>query len=115
MASRRSRRRFHDPDHEDLEDDGPDESPWAHEVDLHGCTVEGAERRLLGELTRCRAARRSPVLVITGRGYGSTGGTGVLGPAVRRWLEGPRGRELGVARVREERSRGALVVEIERG
>ena len=112
MASRRSRRRRGDD-----EPDGsrrPQATSWQHEVDLHGCTVESAERRLLSELTRCRAAGRSPVLVITGKGYGSHGGQGVLGPAIEKWLKGPGGTRVGVSGVRAVRAGGAYEVSLAR-
>ncbi|MEM9381522.1 MAG: Smr/MutS family protein [Planctomycetota bacterium] len=115
MASRRRRRRFHDrDDHGVDEPEGGDGSTWSHEVDLHGCTVDRAERRLREELTRCRAAGRSPVLVITGKGYGSPGGNGVLGPAVEAWLKGREGVALGVSGVRRMRTGGALEVTLTR-
>ncbi|MDG1049281.1 MAG: Smr/MutS family protein [Planctomycetota bacterium] len=113
MASgNRNRRRRFDPDLDRRGDRG--EGPEIYEVDLHGCTVQQAERRLLEELTRCRAARRSPVHVITGRGFGSKGGNGVLKPAMTRWLQGPQGQRVGVAGVREVNDGGALEVKIER-
>ena len=115
MASRRRKRRFHDEDGDEPELDARSQGPaWRHEVDLHGCTVESAQRRLLGELTRCRATRCSPVLVITGKGFGSAGGNGVLGPAMERWLKGPDGRSVGVTSVRAVRSGGALEVVLQR-
>ncbi len=110
-GNRHRRRRFDPEDDPDLdEEDGAE----VHEVDLHGCTVEQAERRLRAELTRCRAVRRSPVHVITGRGFGSKGGNGVLGPAMARWLRGPEGQQLGVTLIREINGGGALEVRIER-
>lgn len=115
MASRRSRRRFHDRDSDEL--DGPEAGPstsWQHEVDLHGCTVESAERRLLAELTRCRATGRTPVLVITGKGFGSHGGQGVLGPAIKKWLNGPGGARVGVSGLRSLRAGGAYEVALTR-
>jgi len=120
MASRRSRRRFHDRDSDEFDPDGRDgagagpETSWQHEVDLHGCTVESAERRLLTELTRCRAAGRTPVLVITGKGYGSHGGQGVLGPAIKKWLNGPGGARVGVSGLRSLRAGGAYEVALTR-
>lgn len=113
MASgNRNRRRRFDPNLDRRQDE--DEGPQSPEVDLHGCTVQQAERRLLEKLTLYRAARKSPVLVITGRGFGSKGGNGVLGPAMTRWLEGPEGQRLGVLRVREVNGGGALEVELGR-
>lgn len=113
MASgNRNRRRRFDPERERGQG-RPSDLP-EDEVDLHGCTVEQAERRLLEELTRFRAAGRSPVLVITGRGYGSQGGNGVLKGAMTRWLEGPGGARVGVRGVREVPGGGALEVELGR-
>ncbi len=113
MASgNRNRRRRFDPDLDRGREQ--EEAPAIHEVDLHGCTVQQAERRLLEELTRCRAVRRSPVQVITGQGYGSKGGNGILKPAMTRWLQGPEGQRLGVTGVREINGGGALEVRLER-
>lgn len=110
-AGNRNRRRRFDPEEafRDSDDEG-----YAFEVDLHGCTVAQAERRLLQDLTRCRAAGLSPVLVITGRGFGSKGGNGVLRPAMTRWLEGPEGQRVGVFGVREVNDGGALEVQVRR-
>ena len=111
-AGNRHRKRRLDPD--DDSDLDRDEAPEIHEVDLHGCTIEQDERRLLAELTRCRAVRQSPVRVITGKGFGSKGGNGVLKPAMTRWLHGPKGKELGVTLIREVNGGGALEVRIDR-
>jgi len=110
-GNRHRRRRFDPEDDSDL--DG-DEGSEIHEVDLHGCTVEQAERRLREELTRCRAGRQSPVHVITGKGYGSMGGNGVLKPAMTRWLQGPEGQKLGATLIREVNGGGALEVRLDR-
>ncbi|MEM6674316.1 MAG: Smr/MutS family protein [Planctomycetota bacterium] len=112
MGGGRRRRRAWEVDADEPTDE--EEGQWAHEVDLHGCTVVQAQRRLLEELTRCRASGRSPVLVITGKGFGSLGGKGVLGPAVKAWLEGPDGRGVGVRAVRALEGRGAFDVELQR-
>ena len=80
----------------------------AREIDLHGLPVERALARLEHELVFCRARRISPVLVITGRGWGSAGGRSVLGPAVRSWIEGASGRALGVRECRPTARGGAL-------
>ena len=88
--------------------------PPALEVDLHGLTVERAKRRLLEELTRARALRMTPVLVVTGKGLGSVGGNARLRPAVEAWLRGPEGRALGVQSLREAGKGGAFLVAIGR-
>ncbi len=90
--------------------------PAAHryEIDLHGLTVERAIRRLEQELTVCRARRTTPVLVITGRGFGSAGQQSVLGPAIEKWLRGARGGALGVVQCRRVQRGGALWVELSR-
>lgn len=120
MRSRRRRAKF---EHlESLEDEAA--RPGArkrgrghgaqHEIDLHGCSLESAVRRLGAGLARCRAAGRSPVLVITGKGHGSPGGRPVLGPGIDRWLRGHEARGLGVTGVRQIRSGGAFEVSIQR-
>ena len=81
-------------------------------IDLHGFRVETALRHLEQELTYCRARRISPVLVVTGRGWGSPGGRPVLAPRVRAWLEGPEGRALGVVECRPVARGGALSVRL---
>ncbi len=52
--------------------------------------------------------------MITGQGYGSKGGNGILKPAMTRWLQGPEGQRLGVTGVREINGGGALEVRLER-
>ncbi len=125
MASRRNRSRFRF-DEEDLGETSRKGSRSRAEadrrergspdqVDLHGCTVEGAKRLVSLTLTRCRAGRRSPLIVVTGRGFGSHGGNGVLKPAMLAWLRGDEARALGAGQVREIRSGGALEVSVLRG
>ncbi len=84
----------------------------AREIDLHGRGVESALRHLEQELTYCRARGVSPVLVIVGRGWNSPGQRPVLGPAVRKWLEGRSGRELGVVECRSQNQGGAFLVRL---
>lgn len=86
----------------------------ALEVDLHGHTVDAAKRRLLQELTRARALRMTPVLVVTGKGLGSAGGSARLRPAIEAWLRGADGRALGVRTVRDAAKGGAFLLEITR-
>jgi len=119
MASRRkrSRTRFEHSDFEDSEEGhatGHGGPIYAHEVDLHGCTVEASQRRLSQALTRCRAGGLSPVLVITGKGHGSHGGRAKLAPAVDAWLRGEQGRSCGVASIRKVRGGGAFEVTLSR-
>ena len=71
-------------------------------------------RRVGAGLARCRAAGKSPVLVITGKGHGSFGGRPVLGPGIERWLRGPEAQGLGVSGFRQVRGGGALEVSIQR-
>lgn len=85
-----------------------------HEVDLHGLTVARALARVEAELTFCRARRMSPVLIITGRGWGNPDGRSRLAPAVRAWLEGREGRALGVRECRAVHDGGAFWVRLER-
>ena len=120
MASKRRRTKF-DPQERYGERDEPSrargkrggEAP-AGEIDLHGCTLEAAIRRLSEGLARFRAARKSPVLVITGKGYGSPGGRPVLSPGIERWLRGPEALALGVAGHRKLRDGGSFEVTIKR-
>ena len=69
---------------------------------------------LEAELTFCRARPMTPILVITGRGWGIEGGPAVLAPAVRDWLEGREARELGVVECRAQHRGGAYWVRLER-
>ncbi len=85
---------------------------YEYEIDLHGLTVARALRRLKDELYTCRARRTTPVLIITGRGWGSPSGKAVLGPAVEAWLRGPDGAALGVVQCRREQRGGALLVQL---
>jgi len=90
------------------------DSTAALEVDLHGLTIEAALRRLVAEFTRARALRMSPVLVITGKGHGSAGGTARLRPAVEAWLRGVAGRSFGVQNLRDAGRGGAFMVDVVR-
>lgn len=85
----------------------------AREIDLHGMPVARALKFLEHELTLCRARRISPLLVITGRGWGRADGRGVLGPAVREWLA-RRGREFHVVEQRPTAKGGALWLRLDR-
>ncbi len=60
--------------------------PVQASLDLHGCTLEEARRRLEGFLSDCLDYGARCVRVVHGVGYGSPDGVGVLGPQVRRWL-----------------------------
>jgi len=67
-------------------------------LDLHGMTQAEAHRALAAFVTASHDAGRRCVLVITGRGLGSSG-PGILKKSVPRWLEEPelRRRILAVA------------------
>lgn len=56
-------------------------------IDLHDLTQEEAHDALFGFITRCHAAGKRHVAIITGKG---TRGEGVLKRAVPRWLELPQ-------------------------
>lgn len=119
MASRRRRKTWDFDDSvggPDGERDGtPREPARSHrtpEVDLHGCTVDAAERRVAAELTRYRASGVNEVLVITGAGHGSLAGRARLAPAIERWLRSEAGRSVGVSSVRMLARGGALEVRI---
>lgn len=58
-------------------------------IDLHGMTQAAAHQVLGPFLAGAQAGGRRCVLVITGKGYGSGGATGVLKAAVPRWLNEP--------------------------
>lgn len=60
--------------------------PVQASLDLHGCTLEDAHRRLQGFLKDCLDYGARCVRVVHGVGYGSPDGVGVLGPQVRGWL-----------------------------
>ena len=70
-------------------------------------------RRLAQELhaARVRGVRRT--LVITGRGFGSHDGAGVLTPEVAGWLAGPEAKRLGVRSFRSSAKGGAWLVELD--
>ncbi len=99
---------------EELEEDGPRRGDGSlPRVDLHGCTLEQARRRLAQELTRWRAGGVNRGRVITGSGFGSPGGKARLAPEVDSWLRG-EGRAYGVTEVRPVPGQGAIDVTIER-
>ncbi len=117
MASRRRRNKFDALDGEDRTErpqGGKSGGGSLPEIDLHGCTLEAAVRRLSGGLARLRAAGRPAALVITGKGYGSPGGRSVLGPGIERWLKSEEARSLGVAGHRKAKGGGAIEVSIKR-
>lgn len=101
----------------DFEEEEPREAPsrTPPTVDLHGLTVEGAERRLVAELCRLRAGGVRAVRVVTGAGHGSHAGKARLLPAMDRWLRSPAARErAGVVSVARVRGLGALDVRLGR-
>ena len=74
---------------EELEEDRPRRGDGSlPRVDLHGCTLDQARRRLAQELTRWRAGGATRGRVITGSGFGSPGGKARLAPEVDSWLRG---------------------------
>ena len=58
-------------------------------LDLHGLTQDEAHQRLAGFIRRAVAAGKRNVLVITGKGFKTSGEIGVLRQAVPRWLNEP--------------------------
>ncbi len=60
--------------------------PIDDELDLHGFTVEEAEKKLAAFLHCALANELRHVEIIFGRGYRSPGGVGILGPHARMWL-----------------------------
>jgi DNA-nicking Smr family endonuclease len=62
--------------------------PIEARLDMHGLTQAEAHRALVAFVRDSRGAGQRCVLVITGRGLG-TSGLGVLKSAVPRWLEEP--------------------------
>jgi len=81
---------------------------------LHGLRKEAAVRRLARELHACRVRGAAGLLVVCGRGWGSPGQRGVLGPAVRAWLDGPEARALGVRGVKPAHKGGAFELRLGR-
>lgn len=113
MGSKRRRKTRQLDDFDEVGEEGESgRGARRHEIDLHGCTIEAAERRLAQELARCRAGGVSNVLVVTGKGHGSFAGRARLGPAVERWLRGAEGKAHGVTQARWLRRGGALEVSI---
>lgn len=84
----------------------------AHEIDLHGARLEPALRRMAQELYTCRVRALTPVLVITGRGWGSATGRSVLREEVEAWLRGSAGREAGVVQCKSVHKGGAFHVDL---
>jgi DNA-nicking Smr family endonuclease len=66
-------------------------------IDLHGKTQSEAHAALLGFLRRAQAQGARIVLVITGKGGGSSGGRGILKRQVPLWLRLPEFRLLVLA------------------
>ncbi len=60
--------------------------PIGDELDLHGMTVNEAERRLAAFLARACGERVSCVRIVTGKGLSSPGMKAVLKPRVAAWL-----------------------------
>ncbi len=72
------------------------DQPDLREIDLHGLTIERAQTRLSQELYMARARGERVVMVVTGKGWHSPGGTARLRPAMETWLRGSQGKDLGV-------------------
>lgn len=72
------------------------DGPTEREFDLHGLTLERATQRLQQDLYMARARGARSVIVVTGRGWNSHGGQSILRPGLKRWLQGPDGKALGV-------------------
>ena len=66
--------------------------PIEARIDLHGLMQPAAEAALDAFITDAWAQRRRCLLVVTGKGQRSAGGTGVLRAAVPRWLAEGAGR-----------------------
>ncbi len=62
------------------------ENPEAS-LDLHGKTVEEARRELASFIPRMAAEGLRTLLVVTGKGHGSPGGSSVLKQEVERWVK----------------------------
>lgn len=99
---------------EELDDDRPRRGDRSlPQLDLHGCSLDQAQRRLAQEITRWRAGGVTRARIVTGQGFGSPGGKARLAPEVESWLRG-EGRAHGVTEVRKVPGVGALDVTIER-
>jgi DNA-nicking Smr family endonuclease len=82
------------------------------EIDLHGRTPDSALRHLGRELHAARVRGVAEVRVITGKGRGNGRNEPILRGRVERWLDGPDGRRLGVARVERTRDGGSLALRL---
>lgn len=61
--------------------------PPADQLDLHGKTVEAARAALLEFVVRSSRSRYRLVRVVTGKGFRSPDGTGILKRELERWVE----------------------------
>ena len=97
-----------------MSDDPLDRVPdW--QIDLHGCSVEQALRKLRFAVQNCRQQRYDTLLAITGRGLHNARQESVLSPVVLAWAESEEARALGVLGARLESKGGAVSMEIARG
>lgn len=86
-------------------------------IDLHGMTQDKAHRALEDFLSASQGAGKRCVLVITGKGLGPRGETGVLRNLVPRWMNAPaiRGRVLSFCTAQpRDGGTGALYVLLKR-
>jgi DNA-nicking Smr family endonuclease len=81
-------------------------------IDLHGCTVEEARKKLRMAVQNCRYQRYHTLLVVTGRGLHTASGSAVLTPAVLEWLASEEARAAGVERYALSSRGGAVEVEL---
>lgn len=61
--------------------------PPADQLDLHGKTVEAARAALLDFVVQSSRSRYRIVRVVTGKGFRSPEGTGILKRELERWVE----------------------------
>ncbi len=59
----------------------------AHELDLHGMTVDLARREVLNFILQCQSGRMRCVRIIHGKGHGSRNKQPVLKLKLNRWLQ----------------------------
>ncbi|MFQ5351952.1 MAG: Smr/MutS family protein [Candidatus Binatia bacterium] len=60
-------------------------------LDLHGMVLEDAVNAAASFIAACRQKGERCVLIVTGKGRGSTGGRGVIREELPRWLSDGRG------------------------
>lgn len=81
-------------------------------LDLHGSTAARALERVQQEIVLRQRHGHSPILIITGKGLHSAGGSSPVHAQVKRFLHSPEGRALGVKNVQPAAGGGAFRVDL---